>query len=290
MIINFYKSRIYILFIYGLYKYLCIFSMKIFFEKTKQKKFNLKKNLFFKKKSNKNFFMSKRLAVILKKKPKLEFTTIKNIDNGNFFFKKFFFKSLLKNRKFFKNFFFMSKKTRQDKITKNICKKNICKNFSYEYNILNILLRSHFLFFYRDVISCLLSGFIYINGVIVFDKDTLVSVGDCVQLLIFKKLYKYIKFCKTFFKTKIALFKYNFWKFFKQKLLQQKQQKKKKNPKYLHLFFIFKLNVPKFLEVDYSTLTIFFLKKQNAFIQTSYYLNKLFSFKLFSLYNFKKIN
>jgi hypothetical protein len=66
--------------------------------------------------------------------------------------------------------------------------------------------------------------------------------------------------------------------------------KKRKSPKYLFLFFLFKVNTPKFLEVDYFSLSIILLKKQDAFVFSSFYLNKLFSFKLFSLYNFKKIN
>ncbi len=83
------------------------------------------------------------------------------------------------------------------------------------------------------------------------------------------------------------------WRFFKQKFFKKKHNlkiKKKKIPKYLYLFYLYKLNVPKTLEVDFLTLSVFILKKENIFLQSSYYLNKPFSFKLFSLYNFKKIN
>jgi hypothetical protein len=50
------------------------------------------------------------------------------------------------------------------------------------------------------------------------------------------------------------------------------------------------MNTPKFLEIDYLSLSIFFLKKPKLYTYSTYYLNKLFSFRLFALYNYKKIN
>jgi hypothetical protein len=66
--------------------------------------------------------------------------------------------------------------------------------------------------------------------------------------------------------------------------------KKRKSPKYLNLLFLFKVNTPKFLEIDYLTLTIFLICKKLNFYFNNFYFNKFFSFKFFSLYNFKKIN
>jgi hypothetical protein len=106
-------------------------------------------------------------------------------------------------------------------------------------------------------------------------------------------MYNYIYDSKRNLKKKIALFRFNLWKFYKQKFFKNKEQikaKKRKTPKYLFLFFLFKLNTPKFLEIDFNSLSVFFLKKQNIFTFSSYYLNKVFSWKLFQLYNFKKIN
>jgi hypothetical protein len=85
------------------------------------------------------------------------------------------------------------------------------------------------------------------------------------------------------------------WKFYKQKhykgyFIENTKPRKRKTPKYFYIFFLFRLNSPNFLEIDFVTLSLFFLKKPNIFNFSSYYLNKLFSFKLFSLYNFKKIN
>jgi len=203
---------------------------------------------------------------------------------------------LLKSRKFLKSFFFYTKKVRQIKVTKSILlnqKHFFQKNSSYEYTLLNVLLRSHFFLFVKDAIKFIKKGFVMLNGVYCNKYDTTIVVGDCIQLSVFASFYKYFLFYKNLIKKNLILYKHNSWKLFKQKILKKQQQlkiKKRKLPKYLYLFFLFKVNIPKIFEIDYLTLSLFFLKKNNIFLQNSYYLNKLFSFKLFSLYNFKKIN
>ena len=166
---------------------------------------------------------------------------------------------------------------------------------AYEYTILNVLLRSQFCVFLNDAKSLIRSGFIYINGLVLTDWSFILQEGDCLQLRISKSIYRYFFKSKKFLKKKIALFRYNVWKFYKQKhykgyFIENTKPRKRKTPKYFYIFFLFRLNSPNFLEIDFVTLSLFFLKKPNIFNFSSYYLNKLFSFKLFSLYNFKKIN
>lgn len=275
-------------FIKILYNYNCVLYNKI-------KTFQKKKNLFFKKKFVLKTLVSKRLSIILKKKKKYIVSKNRRFDKGRFFFKKFFFKTLIKNRVFLKSFFFLNSKIRQNKITKTILKnqKKLFRNSSYEFNILNILLRSHICLFLKDALILIKNNFIYLNGVSLNKYNLILQEGDCLQLKLNKLMYNYIYDSKKNLKKKIALFRFNLWKFYKQKFYKRKERikaKKKKSPKYLFLFFLFKLNTPKFLEIDYSSLSVFFLKKINIFLFSSYYLNKLFSWKLFQLYNFKKIN
>ena len=259
---------------------------------------NKKKNLFFKKKYNNKILISKRLTVVCRKKSlPVKYKKIRfRKDVGNFFFKKFFFKTLLKGRKFLKTFFFYNAKLRQKKLTKTIylnTKKIFSTNESYENTLLNVLLRIHFFFFYSDVFFFLKKGFVFVNSIKLVNPNILLEGGDCIQLPVTKLYLLYLKFCKKFFKKKISLFKYNSWKFFKNKIIKRKKKikfKKRKSPKFVQAFFLFKFNVPKFLEIDYFSSTIFFFTKLSTFLNNSYYLNKLFSFKMFNLYNFKKIN
>ena len=279
-----------------LYKFSKNFSLIFNKFNLKLVKINKKKNLFFKKKFRIKVLASRRLSIVLRKRKKLKKFKKKKANKGNFFFKKFFFKTLLRSRKFIKFFFFLPKKIRQTELSKKIFKNKksfLERNSTYEFTILNILLRSHFCLFIADALSLIKCGGIYVNGVPVTNYDVFISERDVVQIKINSVFLRYVYTSKKFLKKKIALFRFNSWKWFKQKLLKKKQSlkfKKKKTPKYFYLFFLFKLNVPKFLEVDYLTLSIFFIKKLNSFEYSTYYLNKLFSFKLFSLYNFKKIN
>lgn len=261
--------------------------------------FNKKKSLFFKKKSRLRVLISKRLTIALRKRKSkkiIRYRRYKHITKGNFFFKKFFFKTLLRSRKYLRYFFFLNAKSRQKKISKNISKNkdlNYFNTCAYEYSALNIVLRSHFCLFITDAFFFFKHNFFFLNGSFLKDPNTILNEFDCLQFRLSIPIYKYIISSKRFLKKKIALYRYNSWKFFKQKFLKLKRRlkpKKRRSPKFIYLLFLFKINTPRFLEIDYVSLSIFFLKKSNLLSSPSYYLNKLFSFKLFPLYNFKKIN
>ena len=297
MITKTFNNGLYILVFLHFFKFLIkvVFSSSncTFYKNIKT--FQKKKNLFFKKKFALKTLISKRLSIVLRRKKKHVFSQNRWFSKGRFFFKKFFFRTLLKNRFFLKSFFFLNSKTRQKKITKTILKnqKIFSRNTLYEFNVLNTLLRSHICLFLKDALKLIKNNFVYLNGIPVNKYNLMLQEGDCLQLLLNIRIYNYIYGFKKTLKKKIALFRYNLWKFYKQKFYKHQEQikaKKRKTPKYIFLFFLFKINTPKFLEVDYNSLSIFFLKKKNTFIFSSYYLNKLFSWKLFQLYNYKKIN
>lgn len=259
------------------------------------KKIFKKKNLFFKKKYNTRVIVSKRLTIAVRRRKKKFFKKFKKKNFGNFFVKKFFLKSLYKNRNLFRIFFYLNKRTRQKKINKLIFKKSkkFFKKNTYEYSLMNILLRSHMFFFIKDALVFIKEGFIFLNGLVVKNYDFFLKCGDRVQININSNFFKYIKSCRKFFKKKVAIIRYESWKYFRKKYYQRRKYfrlKKKKNPKHYLLFFIYKLSVPKFLEIDLLSLTVIILKKIDIEIQNTYFLNKLFSYKLFCLYNFKKIN
>lgn len=296
MIIKYNKNRLY------LYIYICIFrflkqiKFKQIFNMKTLGKLNLRKGLFFKKKYSPKILASKRLSVLLRKRKKLKNFKTKRVDKGNFFFKKFFFKTLLKTRKYLRRFFFFNSKVRQTKITNYISRNaKLLKihNSNYEFTVLNVFLRSHFCLSFRDALLLIKGGFVYINGLAVTQHSATLLINDVLQLKLSYVMYRYIQFSKKLLKKKLALFRLNSWKFFKQRLLRQQQQlkpQKRKTPKYLYLFFLFKLNTPQYLEIDYFSLSIFLLRPYKNKFFTTYYISKLFSYRLFSLYNFKKIN
>jgi len=266
------------------------------FEKQQQKSLFKRKSIFFKKRFNSKVVISKRLSFVLKKDIKTNGIFFSK-PKGNFFFKKFFFKTLLKCRKYLSKFYIGFKKIRQYKLTKKILqntKNFFYKNYSYEYSVLNILLRSGFFLFPKDATIAIRINMVYINGFIKNDTKNILQAGDCLQINITYNFLLYYIFFKKFLKKKIFLHKRNAWIFFKENFLVNlpvnKKFKKRKNPNYLYLLFLYKFNTPKFLEVDFTTLSLFFLKKMGENNQTTCFFKKNFSLKMFSLYNFKKIN
>ena len=294
--ININRFRLYIYIFVNLLRFTRFFLLKNKINTKILQKIALKKNLFFKKKFRKKVLISKRLSIVLRKRKRYKLYKPKKKDKGNFFFKKHFVKTLYKNRKFLKHFFFLNKKVRQNTISKNILKTQnefLGKNSTFEYTALNIALRSHFCLFLSDTLLFFKNNCFYLNGVNLTNSNIILNKYDCLQLKVSKLIYSYIKRSKKLLRKKTKQVRYNTWRFYKQKYfkkLQQLKPKKRKTPKFIYLFYVFKLNIPRFLEIDYFSLSIYILNKEKDYTTCTYYLNKLFTYKLFSLYNYKKIN
>jgi hypothetical protein len=195
-----------------LFKFSKKFSLKFFENLNNLQKINKKKNIFFKKKYRTKILISKRLSFLLRKRKKFKDFKVKKVDKGNFFFKKFFFKTLLKSRKFLKGFFFFNKKTRQSRITKSInlnVQNSFSRNSTFEYTLLNVLLRSHLCLFISDALYLIKGNFLYLNGKILNEHNIFINEHDIVQLKINNILYRYILFSKKLLKKKLALFRLN---------------------------------------------------------------------------------
>ena len=274
--------------------------------------------MFFKKKYDTKILSNKRLILLLRRdkqiltrKYKTQNSKInskkefgKNLKknflrkksyNGNFFFKKFFFKTLLKSKEVFRYFYLLPKKIRQKHLTKIVSENlKLTKkaNNSFTYTASTLLLRSGLIFTFKDVLILINLGKIYHNGALLYNKYTLLHVGDCIQLRQCKKFLVYIKLIRKSIKKKLALHRYNSWLYYAKnaKVPANVKKKKRKTPEYIHLFLLFKLNNPKILEIDYLTLTIFVISKEHSSSLKNYFFDKLFSFSLYKLYNFKRIN
>ena len=159
--------------------------------------------------------------------------------------------------------------------------------------MVNILLKSHFFLFWKDASVFITCGFVFVNGFSNKNFNVLVSGGDFVQIELSADFFNFSIFFRKFIKSKIALYKQNSWLFFKKLFLTKTtshKYKKRKTPNYLYFLYLYKFNTNKYLEVDYMTLSVVILKKQSFYKQYTYFLRKTFSFKLFALYNYKKIN
>lgn len=271
-----------------------IFLKKLFGKKQFLKKVFKKRYMLFKKRFTEKVLISKRVSILLRRKSNQKTTRIgfkhkvKRFTNGNFFLKKYLFKTLLKSRLILKKVFEIKNRARQYKITRMLGHQKPLINATLS----NILHCSYIFFFKQDVTHILNTGCVHVNGVVVQKKNFLIKPGDFIQIRVNGTLYSYIKLCWRFFKKKVKLHRYNAWKFFKNKQKGLvKTSRKRKNPKYLKSFYLYKFNTPTCLELDYKTLSICYLfKPNNDNVLNPYYFQKIISQRFFNLYNYKKIN
>lgn len=256
-----------------------------------QKDFFKKRGLFFKKtKIKKNFFLE-RTRLFINNYDSQEYSSNypiytekdANITGGNFFFKRSFFKILIQNRRLFVSNFLPYKIIRQHKITKHIFNKK--NNFLI---VGDLLIMSQIVFFIKDVKHILFNWPILINNVYTTNSYLKVFSGDLIQLKINKKIFQYIIFSKRFFRLKLKLNATKNWKIF---LKQKNFNTNKKVPKYYNMFCLFMIDIPRFIEFDYTVLTISILwVPKNLELIKLYLRSKQISNKLHILFNYKKVN
>lgn len=261
-------------------------------------KFKLKLLVFFKKTSSLFYPLDQKdlKKIVLQK---FIFTNKKpNFYKKNFFnpdlrdnlynTSKRFLKVVFSNRQVFKNIFF-KKFTKQKKITKMLNyfgkKKNYINNNINKYLFL-ILLRSHFFFFINDVNFFIKNSYVVVNGLVVKNKFFEVKTGDCIQLINSKLYFDYIFKVYKYFKKKVSKIKFKRWKNF---------QKKKKTglffktwlPNFLDKFIFYKTDIPKYLEIDFFSLSIIMLYNSKTILENDIFFTKVLNSYMIKMYNWR---
>jgi hypothetical protein len=212
--------------------------------------------------------------------------TNKFIDNNSRYLS-----TIISNRKIIK-FVFFKKHTKQKKITKfliNVSKKN---NFFLD-RISNflflILIQSHFFFFLNDINYFIKNKFVYVNNKLVSNKFFEIKVNDCIKLITFNSYFDYISNIYKFFNKKKTKIKYKQWKNFKSNS-KNSLNTKRWLPNFLDKFLFYRLDIPKFLEVDFFSLSIIYLYNDKNIIYKNKFFLKFISFYMMKMYNWKKLN
>ena len=225
-----------------------------------------KKFGFFKKDSKTNHFFLYKVN-FLKNLATSKFEYIEN-DVEHKTFNKFVdlksntFSLFYKNRKLFKKLILL-KNTKQKRTTKlfsKILKTNFNSFISFiEYSLFNILIKCKFCFTKDESIFLIKNKFVFVNGVLVTNPTYFLKKSDIIQVAISDFFFDFYKInSDRKFKT-ITLLKHVIWKnnrfinnFYKQSY--------NRVPDWVLNVSSFYEDVPNYLEVDYTILSICILK------------------------------
>jgi len=176
-----------------------------------------------------------------------------------------------------------------NKFIKNFLKKNnsdILSNF--EFKLVNLLIRSCFFVNFKDALFFIENGYITVNNKIMVNPNYLLNKHEIVKIS-FNKYY-YLYYRKGLHNVLSNIGKYNSyaWRVNKNKYNVNKQQSTH-TPSWILRFMYFRDDLPKYLEVDYLSMTMIILYKPYNTIEFDFYTLKFMSSYLSRLYNWKFI-
>ncbi len=188
---------------------------------------------------------------------------------------------------------FFNKFVKQKKITKflfNFKKFNVNKLlFYFEFSLFNIIIQSNFLILKKDIFFFIKSGFVFVNGFCIKNKFFQLNIGDRLQILLNKNYYVYLRNFNKLLKHLNNKIKLNIKKNFSKKKDFYKQ-KTQRTPDWIFKIFFSKQSIPKYLEVDFFTLTSVIIRKSNFYYEYNIIFYKFLSFFNIRLYNWKKLS
>lgn len=211
-------------------------------------------------------------------------TLIKFIHLNNKWFKLYY-----NNRKILKKFLFLKNKKQYftTKFLSSFLKKsffNIYENV--ELNLLNALLRSRFALSYQHAKDLLFLGYVYINGKQCKNDFYLLKSSDCVQLILDDVYLVNYQYQYLNLKKKQKNIKYCFQRWYNHRFDFYKQHTKR-FPNWLLKLLFLRLDVPLYIEIDYTTLTFIILRPPFWFYELNTYLYKYINIYFIRLYNWK---
>jgi hypothetical protein len=195
-------------------------------------------------------------------------------------------KSLISyNRKLLMDLFNFKPK-RQYRISRFIA--NIIKyrvdstRYQINFTVSNILTSSKFVLNFKHTLFLIKNGFVYINGLKICKPTIQLNKGDKIQLLSSSIFYNYYFYQFNGY-LKVTLKYHN--KFFKGDEINFNKVSRNPDPSLMIALSSFKQGVPRYLEVDFLTLSIIVIYKPNTTLFINNYTNYIYNFYLNRLYN-----
>ena len=176
-----------------------------------------------------------------------------------------------------------------NKIIKNFIKKPPYNSIQrYEFKLINMLIRTNFFTNFKDATFFIKNGYVLVNGSIVKNVNHLLNLNDVVRVSYNK--YYFLYYRKGLHNLINNIGKYNsyLWRINKNKFNPHKQQTNH-TPNWILRSLYFKEDFPRYLEVDYISMTLVILYKSYDFKDYDFYGLKFINAYLMRLYNWKYI-
>lgn len=157
-----------------------------------------------------------------------------------------------------------------------------------EFQIINILLRSRFALTYQHAKDLLFLGYIYVNNKKIIDPKFLINVADRVTIIFNETYLINYQYLYLILKKKQKNIKYCFHRWYKHRYDFYKQHTNR-FPAWLLKVLYFKFDVPFYLEVDYTILTVIVIRLPKFFFELNYYIFTYLNIYLMRLYNWKYV-
>ena len=158
----------------------------------------------------------------------------------------------------------------------------------WDDSLLNLSLITRLVPSFKEAAFLAESGLIFINGIQQWKHNSVVRLGDVVQIGIsdiFYKFYRWnIHFKQRLFKRVgyhlwlLNRFRFNFYK-----------QSTKRIPEFIDNIMFFYEDTPRFLELDFLTLTFIVILRKNRFRFFNFFFKKVTALNMMRLYNWKYI-
>lgn len=229
------------------------------------------------------------------------FKTDEDRDNENFFYNnnknidlKRKIKLTLKNNRAAVNKFFNFKYYRNFSISKNL--KKFCNQSSKNYlfnlqnNLINIIMKTDFFFSKNDCLWFLKNGMISVNSKIVKTHNYMIKPNDIIHIINSEYYFMFYKNNLNNLLNSIYKINLKLWSINKNRYNNiEKKDIKENYPKWIENYKYFKKDIPLYLEVDYVSMSIFFLSYNFDFKNLDFYDFKIFSLYMSRSYNWKFI-
>lgn len=155
-----------------------------------------------------------------------------------------------------------------------------------ELNIVNVLLRSHFIYLYTDAVRCVQLRLVTVNGYIVSDINYSCKQFDRISFILSKSYFSYFR---SVFSSSISKEYRSTYYYYTTSRLRAKKFKtpKMKNPKWPRKIIWERSDIPKYLEVDFLTMTSVVVYEPHRRSDFFVYFNKYHNLPTRRMFNWK---